>query len=593
MKVLLADDNITAQRMGSKILIEAGYNVVAVSNGAAAVKKIASEKPELIILDVYMPGYSGLEVCEKVKSAVETMRVPVLLTVTNMEPFNALDGNRVKADGVLVKPFEATDLLSVVRKFEEKLQSPESFVGRTAKTHVTEEFPEVVMPESAPSKSDLPEEIANAPALGMDGLPLGDSVPDAMRSLEHPADSVLEVVAPEHEEVAHDVSAHESESAPAPLELEVNAYPAGEGAVAAAAELQPTMQESGAEVSIARDPALATDPSDFSEFVTKFGQENPEDIPVAIAMEEPAETNEVTDGNLAASDVEESAESRAVSEEADNEDDHHDARAHEYAEAEHDHAVISMEEATREHDADGHVDRIFALEPTMHDAAIVEIQSLIGDFVHRYETDYKLGKPALVIEASSNAAAVATAPEPEVEVGSDTQAVDVWPKMHPAELPQEREPEVRTYQAHEESAPAEVGVDTQRIEVFSDTPSAFQTEAICESEAESEAISGEVVAELPAEVASVHMESMHAEPVFANALEAEASEPELVATEVEATEAESFATKAQESEPESFATEANMPAAVINEERVAAAVNKVLDRYKSELIAAIVRELKN
>ena len=65
LKVLLADDNITAQRMGCKILSDAGYSVVPVSNGAAAVKKIASEKPELIILDVYMPGYTGLEVCER------------------------------------------------------------------------------------------------------------------------------------------------------------------------------------------------------------------------------------------------------------------------------------------------------------------------------------------------------------------------------------------------------------------------------------------------------------------------------------------------------------------------------------------------
>ena len=95
LKILLADDSVTTQNLGKKILSDAGYEVVAVSNGAAAVKKIASEKPSIIILDVYMPGYNGLEVCEKVRSNPETAATPVLLTVGKMEPYNADDGNRV------------------------------------------------------------------------------------------------------------------------------------------------------------------------------------------------------------------------------------------------------------------------------------------------------------------------------------------------------------------------------------------------------------------------------------------------------------------------------------------------------------------
>jgi CheY-like chemotaxis protein len=118
---LFADDSVTAQNMGKKILTEAGYDVVAVSNGAAAVKKIAEQKPDIIILDVYMPGYSGLEVCEKVRGSMETMKTPVLLTYGKLEHYKPEDGNRVKADGVIVKPFEASDLLAIVKKFEERL----------------------------------------------------------------------------------------------------------------------------------------------------------------------------------------------------------------------------------------------------------------------------------------------------------------------------------------------------------------------------------------------------------------------------------------------------------------------------------------
>src|SRR5579864_7790266 len=112
---------MTAQNMGKKILSEAGYDVVAVSNGAAAVKKIAEQKPDIIILDVYMPGYSGLEVCEKVRGSLETMKIPVLLTVGKMEPYKPEDANRVKADGVIIKPFEASDLLAIMKKFEERI----------------------------------------------------------------------------------------------------------------------------------------------------------------------------------------------------------------------------------------------------------------------------------------------------------------------------------------------------------------------------------------------------------------------------------------------------------------------------------------
>ena len=109
---------MTAQNMGKKILSEAGYDVVAVSNGAAAVKKIAEQKPDIIILDVYMPGYTGLEVCEKVRGSIDTLKTPVLLTVGKLEPYKPEDANRVKADGLIVKPFEASDLLAAVQKLE-------------------------------------------------------------------------------------------------------------------------------------------------------------------------------------------------------------------------------------------------------------------------------------------------------------------------------------------------------------------------------------------------------------------------------------------------------------------------------------------
>jgi CheY-like chemotaxis protein len=157
-RILFADDSVTAQNMGKRILTEAGYEVVAVSNGAAAVKKIAEQKPDIIILDLYMPGYSGLEVCEKVRGSMATLKTPVLLTVGKMEPYRPEDANRVRADGVIVKPFEASDLLAIVKKFEERLAAAPPPLARPAPAPVTseEDFTIVNEPEVLQPKSSMP-----------------------------------------------------------------------------------------------------------------------------------------------------------------------------------------------------------------------------------------------------------------------------------------------------------------------------------------------------------------------------------------------------------------------------------------------------
>jgi two-component system chemotaxis response regulator CheY len=135
-KILLADDSVTAQNMGRKILADAGYEVITVNNGSAALKKIAETKPDLIVLDVYMPGYSGLEVCQRLKEVKETARIPVLLTVGKLEPFKPEEARRVRAEGYIVKPFEASELLSALSKLEDRVvpRAESAKPGRFART---------------------------------------------------------------------------------------------------------------------------------------------------------------------------------------------------------------------------------------------------------------------------------------------------------------------------------------------------------------------------------------------------------------------------------------------------------------------------
>ncbi|MFZ0803482.1 MAG: response regulator [Terriglobales bacterium] len=120
-RILLADDSVTAQNMGRRILSDAGYEVTTVNNGSAALKKIAESKPDLIVLDVYMPGYGGLEVCQRLRESRETARIPVLLTVGKLEPFKPEEARRVRADAFIVKPFEASELLTALTKLEDRI----------------------------------------------------------------------------------------------------------------------------------------------------------------------------------------------------------------------------------------------------------------------------------------------------------------------------------------------------------------------------------------------------------------------------------------------------------------------------------------
>src|SRR5215469_16062704 len=121
--------------MGRKILTDAGYEVMTVNNGSAALKRNAEQKPDLIVLDVYMPGYSGLEVCQRIKENRDTARIPVLLTVGKLEPFKPEEARRVRADAFVVKPFEASELLAALARLEDKIvPQPEPYKqGRFAR----------------------------------------------------------------------------------------------------------------------------------------------------------------------------------------------------------------------------------------------------------------------------------------------------------------------------------------------------------------------------------------------------------------------------------------------------------------------------
>lgn len=114
--VLVADDNLTVQRMASEMLSEEGMDVITVANGMAAIKKLPDVKPFVVVADVDMPGKNGYEVCDFVKSQPELGYVRVLLVVSDSDPLDGGRGAEVRADGIVKKPFDRQEFVSLVTK---------------------------------------------------------------------------------------------------------------------------------------------------------------------------------------------------------------------------------------------------------------------------------------------------------------------------------------------------------------------------------------------------------------------------------------------------------------------------------------------
>ncbi|MFH1353008.1 MAG: response regulator [bacterium] len=114
-KILVCDSEQEWLTITGKILEQADYEVICSKNGRDALQKVRALKPDLIILDVKMPGMAGYEVCSILKSDPDLRNIPVIiLTCMDMgDDFEkALDK---KADGYVTKPFSEKHLLKPVR----------------------------------------------------------------------------------------------------------------------------------------------------------------------------------------------------------------------------------------------------------------------------------------------------------------------------------------------------------------------------------------------------------------------------------------------------------------------------------------------
>ena len=114
-KILVVDDTPANVKLLSDLLSLKGYRVCTATNGEEGLAQVAKEKPDLVLLDVMMPGISGYEVCKKIRENPETALLPVVMC-TSLDPNQErVKGIEAGADDFLSKPINQPELFARVR----------------------------------------------------------------------------------------------------------------------------------------------------------------------------------------------------------------------------------------------------------------------------------------------------------------------------------------------------------------------------------------------------------------------------------------------------------------------------------------------
>jgi len=114
-KILVIDDTELMVRLTTDILTKHGYEVVSANNGVDGIKMVASEKPDLVLLDVVMPGIDGFEVCKLLRKDESNNLIPIIMLTAQGNEEDKLAGLEIGADDYITKPFNPRELVSRVR----------------------------------------------------------------------------------------------------------------------------------------------------------------------------------------------------------------------------------------------------------------------------------------------------------------------------------------------------------------------------------------------------------------------------------------------------------------------------------------------
>jgi two-component system, chemotaxis family, response regulator PixH len=114
--VLVVDDSMTDMQIASGSLQQAGFTVITATNEKEAKARIASQKPDLIVLDVVLPDRSGFEICRDLKDNPSTKDIPIVICSTKGTNMDKYWGMQQGADAYIAKPVDPDELVKAVRK---------------------------------------------------------------------------------------------------------------------------------------------------------------------------------------------------------------------------------------------------------------------------------------------------------------------------------------------------------------------------------------------------------------------------------------------------------------------------------------------
>lgn len=111
-KILVVDDDETLLRFVDEYLTREGYRVITADRGAKALRALYEERPDLVILDVMMPGMDGWEVCARMRELAD---IPILMLTAKTSEGDKLRGFRLGVDDYITKPFSLAELAARTR----------------------------------------------------------------------------------------------------------------------------------------------------------------------------------------------------------------------------------------------------------------------------------------------------------------------------------------------------------------------------------------------------------------------------------------------------------------------------------------------
>ena len=121
-KILLVDDDPNIRQLVNLYLVKEGFEVAMASRGDEALTQFRSVNPNLILLDIMLPGMDGWQVCREVRKA---SNVPIIMLTAKDETFDKVLGLELGADDYIVKPFDMKELVARIKAVLRRYQQPE------------------------------------------------------------------------------------------------------------------------------------------------------------------------------------------------------------------------------------------------------------------------------------------------------------------------------------------------------------------------------------------------------------------------------------------------------------------------------------